>query len=776
MNHTNTTASSFFHYFFQAPNAAHSLRTMQPDPNEMVGIIEQFTNMYQSFSPTDICSRELACWSVQLCGMVRPVQENDLFAGRMEQMPIGISSQSKEAGMGYCIHPDIDKLLVNQSSLTPENRNKLSILLAFWEENGTAQKSRKMMPDEVKKAINGEYYYRESGIAFMLYRMSGIQLDYAKLIKLGIVGMKQEISNQLEQGKSEAIPLYTNMLKALNLFSELCIIYASHVRLLALEDSSSNRKKELELMASVLDHIALQPPVTFRQALQMMLLYTRLDGAKNYGRMDDYLAEIYKKDYLENNLEDEGAIRLLTSAWQLMIARNNRYDTRLVIGGKGRIEEKYANKVALLVMETTRRVKDIVPQVALRFYDEQDPRLYQKAIDVLAEGNTYPMLYNDAVNLPASVQSFNITQEESEHLIQYGCGEYVLNHRSVGTPSGVINLLQALVVTMNRGINPVTLKPAGMPLSRYVKYGNFETFDALLAAYKEQVEYHVYPLAWQEKIEYEHAAMDNPYLYTSMLMDDCITQGKAVFDGGVRYLGGTLESYGNINTSDSLVAIKEWVYEKAVFSLQELVTMMSVNFEGYAKARGQLLSSPKYGNDNEVADAMACLVHDHICRTAQAQASKVGLDTYLVVIINNDANTVMGNFTPASPDGRKAYTPLNPGNSPTGGSDKKGVTALLNSLVKPDTSIHAGAVQNMKFSKSMLNKQRPIFDALLNTYFKNGGAQAMLTVVGKGDLEAAMEHPELYPNLIVRVGGFSERFVNLPRETQLEVLSRTLNE
>jgi len=111
------------------------------------------------------------------------------------------------------------------------------------------------------------------------------------------------------------------------------------------------------------------------------------------------------------------------------------------------------------------------------------------------------------------------------------------------------------------------------------------------------------------------------------------------------------------------------------------------------------------------------------------------LHSNLVVNINNDANTVMGIQTPASPDGRFAYTYMNPGNNPVGGADKTGVTAFLNSLVKPPTNIHAGAVQNMKFSKELFAENRAALEALLSTYFMNGGAQAMLTVVSRGDLE-----------------------------------------
>jgi pyruvate-formate lyase len=314
----------------------------------------------------------------------------------------------------------------------------------------------------------------------------------------------------------------------------------------------------------------------------------------------------------------------------------------------------------------------------------------------------------------------------------------------------------------------------GMPAEWYAKYNNFKKFDDLLGAYKEQVEYHIEQLALHEELEYVYAGNDNPYLYSSMLMDDCIARGKAIFSGGIRYLGGTLETYGNTNTADSLTAIRELVYTKKSLSLDQLVTILDANFEGFEREQKLMLDCPKYGNDNVIADSMFVEVHNHVCETSRKQKENTSLHSYLVVVINNDANTIVGQQTPASPDGRLAYTYLNPANNPVGGADKNGVTAFLNSLVKPDPSIHAGAVQNMKFSKELFVNKRPMLEALLETYFYKGGTQAMLTVISKTDLQDAMVHPEKYQNLIVRVGGFSERFVNLPPETQREILSRTM--
>jgi len=154
----------------------------------------------------------------------------------------------------------------------------------------------------------------------------------------------------------------------------------------------------------------------------------------------------------------------------------------------------------------------------------------------------------------------------------------------------------------------------------------------------------------------------------------------------------------------------------------------------------------------------------------------VGLDYFLVVNINNFANVAFGQVTAASADGRRAGSPYANANTPTPRNDTKGVTAFLNSIVKPNPSVHAGYVHNMKFSKQMFTQDRVKLEALLNTYFAKGGTQAMITVVSRDDLENALKEPEKYRNLIVRVGGFSARFVELNLEVQIDIINRTLIE
>ncbi len=246
----------------------------EPSPNEMVEIIERFTQTYQQFSQNDIEIREAACVATQLCGLIRPIQKDDLFVGRMQQMPIGFTPQSKGTGLGYCIHPDIDKLLVNRPELTADNRKKLEELMVFWQEKGTVYKSRRKMPEEVMKAIPSELYYLESGIAFQLYRMGGIQLDYYKLVKLGIPGLLAEIAREKTKHTpdSKSFKLFDGMEAVLNTFSELCWLYAQQTKALATRESDADRAIELAEMTKVLENISINKPETFREGLQLVYL------------------------------------------------------------------------------------------------------------------------------------------------------------------------------------------------------------------------------------------------------------------------------------------------------------------------------------------------------------------------------------------------------------------------------------------------------------------------------------------------------------------------
>lgn len=716
--------------------------------------------------------REAECLKAQYPAILKPIQETDLFAGRMAYPLAGFSPQNP-GGLGYyCDFAGIELALQNPS-LTGEERQSLEALKTFWATENTACKVRSAYPADMQEALPSDNWFHDPGIGFPLYRMSGACMDYEKLLKLGIPGLRKEIKGQLQQAAGEAAVLYQGMLQALALLDDVCRHYGEQARRLAdAMEPQADRRLQLLDMAAVLDAVTERKPETFREAIQLFWIYSILSDVRNYGRMDHYLGGFLEEDLNSGALTEGEALVCLVSLWQLIADRRTTWDSRVIVGGVGRANPEQADRFALLAMEASRVVLEIEPQLSLRCYSGMNPALLDKALEVLGEGRTFPILYNDDVNVPAVRKAFQVTGKEAEQYVPFGCGEYLLDHCSFSTPSGVINLLKALEAALHNGYDPLEGKKIGPSTG---SLSDFPTFEDLFHAYERQIGQQVHYLALQEALEYKVAGETASYLFLSMLHDDCIARGKAIFSGGLRYLGGTLEAYGNTNTADSLTAIRELVYDSGSLTLHQLVAALDNNFANQEVLRRKLLRLPKFGNDTDSADGMMALVHNHICTTTRNASRVAGLDYYLTVVINNSANTVLGHTTAASADGRRSGEPMANGNTPSGGNDRNGLTALLNSLSKPDPSIHAGAVHNLKFSRELFNgSNRQAARDLLLAYFSKGGTQAMITVLNRHDLENAMAQPDQYPHLFVRVGGFSARFVELPRDVQQEILSRTL--
>ncbi len=731
-----------------------------------------FTETYKKYQHADKAIREAECLSVIADYMYQPMQQDDLLAGRFNIAEIGFSSEPLLGrSVGFFYDPQRIGALLDSDTYTNEQKQTIREILAFWQQEETRKKIRDSYPEYMKHALPQDIYWEHSEVAFPLYRVVGVYMDYKKLLRVGLQGLKQEALEYLANASSDSEKsMYQAMSMAIDTLASVCLRYSRH----ALAQSQTGTPEFIQQrkqLAAALEAIATRPPQSFIEATQLSWLYSLASGALNYGRLDDYLAPFHQADLASGALTDADALAYLQSLWRLIAARKTVFHGRVIIGGKGRDNPQAADKLALLAIQATRTVHEIEPQLSLRFYKEQNPQLMQKALDCIGEGRTYPILYNDDVNIPSVMEAFRVSEEEATDYMMFGCGEYVLNHKSFGSPNGVINLLKALEATLFGGYDIFADKPTGLPSSGLA---GFATFDELYTAYKRQLTYYIEILAQQQQLEYEIVAREGSFLYMSMLYEDCMSRGKAIFEGGIKYLGGTLETYGNINASNSLHAIKSIVYDKGLISRETLLAALKANFIGYEKERTLLLDADKYGNDLQEVDALAQDLHRFVCQTTMRQRERTSLHSYLVVIINNEANTVLGRFTAASPDGRRRGDPMANANNPVGGTDKNGVTAMLNSLTKLDTRIHAGAVQNMKFSRDLWNNHRDILQGLLAAYFQNGGAQAMITVLNKQDLENALAEPEKYKNLMVRVGGFSARFIELSPDVQQEILSRTL--
>ncbi len=734
----------------------------------------RFTQVYRQHEADSPARREAACLRAQTPGMLGAIREGDLFAGIWSATLVGLGSE--DSGYGYFCHEKKIAALRDGADATPVLRRVAQELIDFWQTRSTSRRCAAVIAAQLSaglpEADDGAWLDR-AAVAFPLYRLAGIQLNYDKLLRLGLKGLREAVEcKRLESvGSVEREDFYTGLLAVIETVREAILCYRDQALALARESVSTEQRERYETIAATLGAVQEDAPQTFREAIQLAWIYTIVANTANFGRMDVYLGDFYARDVDSGRITEEEGIELLVGLWRLIAVNENVWNDRVILGGMGRRNPDNADRVALAAMEAMRRVHHLIPNLTLRFHRDQNPALYDKALDVIGEGNTHPMLYNDDVNVPAVAEAFRISRERAEQYLPFGCGEYIIDHWSVGTPNGLLNLAKVLDVTLHNGVDSFSGRRAGLALG---EFRDFKTFDELFAAYAQQVDWHMDHLAKAQGIVYRESAREVTFLAISLLFDDCVERGLPVLGGGAGHLGGTMETFGNVTTADSLTAIKRLVYDEKQVTADELLSWIDGNFSDHESERQRLVALPKYGNDDAEADAMVQRVHEQVCHSARDRAALGGMDSYLVVVINNSANVILGHTTPATAEGRRAGQPMSNANQPTAGNDQRGLACLLNSLAKPNPAIHAGAVQNVKLSPEMFTRYRPALNGVLATYWKRGGTQAMLTVVSRGMLEDALAHPENYPNLIVRVGGFSAYFVKLSPDVQQDILRRTL--
>ncbi len=730
-----------------------------------------FTAMFRRHQEDSPAIREAHCLAMQFPAVFLPIQPGDHFAGRMRYHHIGFSPQHHAGGFGYFCDEQAIRAEMETLTLSESDRAEIESMLMFWRTENTRAKVRAAFPPHLSAILPSDQWTSEPGIVFPLYRMAGAALNYKKLLLRGIPGLREDIQH------GTGSPFYAALHMTLDTFCKSALALADQARTEADRQTDQAERTRFERIAASLTAITERAPQTFHEAIQMVYLFTMHATLQcNFGRMDTYLGDFLAADLTSGRLTRDEALDLLVSFWRMMpsFAENLervKFDLRVIIGGRGRENIENADQFALLALDASDRVRAIVPQLSLRCYTGMNPALYQRALDLLGAGATFPILYNDDVNIPAVMHAFDVDAVTAARYIPFGCGEMVLEGVSFGTPNAIINLPKALEITLHNGVDPVSRQPMGLALGTLA---DFATYDDLFAAFSRQIAHFTDAAGEFQALAYRIAGEQAAFLYFSLLYENCIERGLGMFSGGVSHLGGTYETYGNITTADSLTAIRACVYDRRSIAPDTLIAALDSNFQGFDDERAQLLAAPKFGNDDDSADTTARRVHETICTLTRNQRDRTALDSFLVVAINNSAHILLGALTAASADGRKAGEPLTNGHTAANGQERSGITALLNSMVKLDPAIHAGATHNLKFARSMFTTHRPQLEALLKTYFECGGTQSMITVVNRDDLIRAIEHPEEYASLIVRVGGFSARFIDLPPETQREIVQRTL--
>lgn len=736
----------------------------------------KFTEIYKQYRNEDKAIREAKVMESQLSTYFINPRESDIIVGRINRPHVVFSPCIEGDGLdkiAYGIDVSSCKQAIDtmrkNSAYDNDYIKECESMIEFWATENTNTKIRNKIPKEWGNTFAKDEYYEDNSVIHPLYRLAGANLDFNKLFKYGIKGLINKSFELRNNCNDESKDFYLGISNVLEAVRGVILRYADTIEQLKSQTTEVNKLETYEKIYNSLINISENPPNTLREAVQLAVIYLLSGRNVEIGRIDNYLGTFYKNDIDNGRITREEATKIIDNFFSIIEEERGR-DTRVIIGGRGRTNEEACDIFADVVLDVCElRQLKCYPQISLRFYNGMNPSLYERSLDILSRGNTFPMLYNDDVNIPAVMRAMDVPRDVAEQYSFFGCGEFMLSCKSVAPPDTIYNIAKVIEVALHDGLNPANSNLTGID----VKITDETTYEELLDIIKANIDLYSGMSGKFQEILYDVCNEESSFLLMSCLMDGCLENGKALLDDGIYHLGGTVETYGNVTAYDSITAIKKVVFDDKKFTLTKLVEMLDVNFVGYERERKLLLNAPKFGNDDDYADDIAVHFHEYVCNSIRNQKNNTRLDSFLVVVINNNMNVGLGRFVGATPDGRLSGEYLSNGNSAYTGCDREGVTALMKSMNKMDPSIHACANQNIKLSQSMFSEHPEVTKSILKTFFDTGAQQINLSVVNQAELEDAMINPEKHENLIVRVGGFTARFIYLDPDTQRDVLMRT---
>ena len=666
-------------------------------------------------------------------------------------------------------------------------------VFGYWKGRQVYNRIMELLPQEVVDAA-------DEGMLFNYYlnrSIGHITVEYEKVLKKGLKGIKQEVKQELRNvdyespGCLEKIHLLQAMLIVCDAAVQFAERHAVKSRKLAAQEDDPDRKAELERIAEICKWVPSNPARTFHEALQafwfthLILNLETNSYAIGPRRFDQYMYPYYKRDLDEGRITREEAKELLMCLWlklnELTVAKEGAtakasitYNDfqNLNLGGLTAEGRDATNELSYLCLEVTSELELPQPQVSVLISRKTPDDFLLKASEVIGKGFGMPAVFN-ADELITSLLHKGVSLEDARaYGCVNGCVEPVVQGKDKMASSGYINLGKCLELALNDGVNPLTGTQLG-PKSGDPK--TFASFDEVIEAFRKQMAHAIKLKLIYDGIANGVYAKFCPVPFTSLLINDCIKKGRDYHNGGAHYNLPMICGVGTGTVADSLAAIKKFVYEDQKIPMSELLEALKVNWEGQERLRQLLINrAPKYGNDDYYVDALAYQVVSMFCDELSKHHNAEGMP-YTANMIPTTTHIYFGDRTGATADGRKARMPLSEGISPVQGQDKNGPTAVVKSLAKLDHAKCSGTLVNMKFHPTALSGEEGLkkFAALIRTYFDLGGHHMQFNVISADTLKTAQKHPEQYRNLMVRVAGYSDYFVCLSRDLQDEIISRT---
>ncbi len=704
-----------------------------------------------------------------------------------DQMPIFIRPGELVVGQraarlgARAIYPEF-----NLNGLRQENTP--AEIWDYWHGRTLGDEVRGAHPERLRKAE------REMAAGYVTGTDSGfghVIVDYEKALTVGF----RAIIAQAERGLGDAPGDDAEgkaFLQSVIIAAQGIIRWAERYAELAEEGAYAEhdpvRRIELHRIAETCRRVPAEPARNFLEALQSFWFVHLAMHIEQYGwsisagRFDQYMYPYYQHDLATRAYSPEQAWELLLSLWvKFMENVGSRVKVtifqNLTLGGQDAQGRDCSNELSHLCLDATVALKFNQPALSVRWHPNVEPGFWDHVHRALAQGLGLPALFDDNVIIPALV-AHGVSPEDATGYGIVGCVEACVPGKQQGlTAGGHINVAKALELALNEGRSMITGEQIGLPTCAPEA---FQGFDGLWQAYVDQVEYLASLNILATLIAGEGQKRRGHCPLMSALLDDCLARRRDLVYGGTRYNLPGIAIYGPSNAYDGLMALNHYVCDEQSLSYADVRRALLVDFDGHEAMRQMLARyEGRFGNDvpetDEFANRVNAVHADFSWKHVDARNGRYTCGVWPV-----EGHVHAGTWTAATPDGRHRGAPLVDGVGACQGADRRGPTALLRSVARLNNVWHwsAGNTFNIKFSPQSLSAPDGLarLRDLSTTFMQLGGQELQINIVDAATLRAAQADPASYPELIVRVAGFSAYFTQLSRATQDEIISRTEHE
>ena len=800
------------------------------------------TESYKATEGQPVITRRAEAFAHILRNIPIIIRDNELIVGSSTIAPRGC--QTFPEFSYQWLEDELDTVATRTADpfyIAEETKAELREVHKYWKGKTSSELATSYMAPEAIKAIEhniftpGNYFYNGVG---------HVTVKYEEVLAIGYKGIIDKARAELEkcQVGDGNYAKKSHFLNAVIVSCQAVIEYAERYAELAsqmaAECTDPVRKQELLQISENCSRVPANGATSFYEACQsfwfvQQLLQVESSGHSiSPGRFDQYMYPYYKADIDKGVITREAAQELLDCIWVKLNDLNKVRDAasaegfagyslfqNLIVGGQDKYGNDVTNDLSVMCILASMHVHLPMPSLSIRVWNGSPHELLIKAAELTRTGIGLPAYYNDEVIIPA-LQNRGLTLEDAREYNIIGCVEPQKAGKTDGWhDAAFFNMCRPLELVFSNGMDKGEL--VGIQTGDVTKMTTFEEF---FDAYKKQMEYCISMMVNADNaIDVAHAERV-PLPYESCMVDDCLSRGLSVQEGGAVYNFTGPQGFGIANMADSLYAIRKLVYEDKKVSMEEYKQALAWNYDkgldqqsvsdmsemilkgmqdagmavntDTAKAVLQTVMRlkptedqlrrfteihhmidevPKFGNAIDDVDYFARDVAYTYSRPLQEYMNPRG-GHYQAGLYPVSANVPLGGQTGATPDGRYAHTPVADGVSPSAGKDVKGPTAAATSVSRLDHFIVSnGTLFNQKFHPSALAGREGLekFVALIRTFFDQKGMHMQFNVVDRETLLDAQKHPENYAHLVVRVAGYSALFTTLSRSLQDDIIRRT---